>query len=168
MAGAVLQNGTVTPGHLVSWTTDGVIADAGATPAAQRVLGSIRGANFNVTSDQPILFNPAVQVFALTGLIVTNASVSLTTATGGFYSAAAKGGGQIVGNTQSYSALTSPTGLMNPTLQAFGTGTRFSSANLPLLPNIGSSQSLAFYFSLTVPQGGVATADIYAIGIDLT
>jgi len=161
--GAVLQSGNVTPGHLVTWVTDGVVQDGGATPAAQRVLASLRGANFNITTDQPILIPLNFVAFQLNGIIVTNASISLTTAAGGFYPAANKGGTPIVSAAQAYSALTTPAGLLAVTLAAFGANTRFSSANLGAIGG-----QLAIWFALTTAQGVNAVADIYLIGTDIT
>ncbi len=159
----LLQSGLVTPGHSAVWTTDGVLQDGGGTPAAQRVLASLRGADFNTTSDQPIIIPQNFVAFQLTSIIVTNSAVSLSAAVGGFYPAANKGGTPIVAASQVYSALTTVNSLMNPTLAAFGSGTRFSAQNL------GSINGLtAIWFSLTTPQGVNATGDIYLCGIDLT
>lgn len=160
---SIQQSGKITPGHLVSWTTDGVVQDWGAAPAAQRVLASLRGANFNVTTDQPMLLPQTVTAFQLTSIIITNASVSLTSAIGGFYPALSKGGTPIVSASQTYSALTSQAALMTATLASFGSSTRFSAANLALINNL-----MAIYFSLTTGQGVNCTADIYLCGIDLS
>ncbi len=58
----VLQSGTVTPGHAVQWTTDGVIQDAGT--AAQGTLTSLgitaQGPSFCQNSD--LVTNPFVQM----------------------------------------------------------------------------------------------------------
>src|SRR6185437_3441933 len=92
----VLQSGNVTPGHLTSWVTDGAIKDAGSPITQQKVLGSLFGADFNSTSDQPILIPTFISAFSVSSVIVTNASVSLTTAVGGFYPLAGKAGVAIV------------------------------------------------------------------------
>jgi hypothetical protein len=119
----------------------------------QRVLGTLRSANFNITTDQIIPILPAITAWYPTAIIVTNASASLTTAAGGIYTAASKGGGAIVLAATTYAALTGPTIIQTPTIQAAG-----------LIRNTISS----LYFSLTTPQGIAATADIYVVGIDLT
>jgi hypothetical protein len=161
--GFVQQSGNITPGHLPVWVAPGVIGDGGAALAAQRVLASLRAANFNTTSDQPIAIPQRVTAFALTGIIVTNASLSLTTAVGGFYPQAAKAGTPIVAAAQAYSTLTTANALLNATLAAFGSGTRFSSANLGTIGGL-----LNIWFALTTAQPVAATADIYLVGIDLT
>jgi len=160
---AVQQSGVITPGHLPVWVAPGVIGDGGAALAAQRVLASLRGANFNTTNDQPIAIPQRVTAFRLTGITVTNASLGLTTAAGGFYPQAAKASTPIVAAAQAYSALTTTTDLLNLTIASFGLNTRFSSANLGTIGGL-----LNIWFSLTTGQGVAATADVYLIGIDLT
>lgn len=162
MAG-VLQSGSVTPGHLAAWTTDGVIQDGGPAGASQKVLASLRGANFNVTSDQPILLPQSLVAFTLTGIIVTNASVSLTTAAGGFYPQSLQGGSALVSAATVYSSLTAPASLASLTLSSYALTTRLSSA---VLGNINGL--LAIWLSLTTPQGAPATADVYLTGLDLS
>ncbi len=163
MGGATIQAGNVTPGHSVIWTADGIIQDGGPFPSGQRVIASLRGANFNTTNDQPIIIPQRFVAFQISSIIVTNATISLTTAAGGFYPAASKGGTPIVSAAQTYSALTTTASLMTATLASFGANTRFSAANLASLNGL-----LALYFSLTTGQGAAATADIYISGQDLT
>ncbi len=155
----VQQSGTVTAGHMVKWITDGAIGDAGAPILGQRVITRILQADFNSNADQPLLIPTNITAFQLTGIIVANAAISLTAAVGGFYPQAFKAGSPIVAAGQVYSALTGPNLLMQPTLTAFAQAARFSVANLP---------DRTIYFSLTTPQGFPVTADIYAVGIDLS
>jgi hypothetical protein len=156
---SVEQSGNVTRNHLAKFVTSGVIADAGPQVAGQRVLATLFNADFNSTNDQPLVVQSAVQVFQLTGLIITNATRSLTAAIGGFYSAASKGGSAIVSAGQVYTVLTGPNLLMQATLTTFANSARFSAALLT---------ANQIFFSLSTPQGVVANADIYAIGVDLT
>lgn len=155
----ILQSGSITPGHVASWVTDGVIKDGGAVPAAQKVLTSFFSANFNDTGDQALILPPSISAFMLTGIIITNASISLTTAVGGFYPQASKAGTALVANTQVYSSLTASTKLLAATLAGAVATTRYSIANLP---------DWRIYFALTTAQGAAATADIYVIGLDLS
>jgi len=154
----ILQSGNVTPGHSAIWTTDGVVQDGGAILASNKVIASLRQANFNTVVDQPIVLPRSINTFQLTGILVTNASVSLTTAVGGFYSAAQKGGSAFVSAGQVYSSLTSSSVILNATLAAYASS-RFSNVNLALW---------TIYFSLTTAQGAAAVADIYLIGLDLS
>lgn len=154
----VQQSGSITPGHLVKWVTEQVVGDAGANIVAQQVLGHIN-ANFGDTNDQPIALPSTIQVFAIAGIIICNASTSLSAAVGGFYPQASKGGTPIVAASQVYSALTDSTKLLNATLASYGSTTRFTVANVP---------DWAVYLSLTTGQGVTCTADVYIIGTDLT
>lgn len=162
MAG-VLQNGNVSPGHSAVWTTNGIIQDGGPFPAGPRVLGSALGASFSSTGDQPIVFSQTISALQITGIIVTNASVNLTNAAGGFYPQPLKAGSPLVLATQIYVALTSPSVLIMPTLTSTAQTTRYSATNLGLI-----GTQLAIYLSLTTPQSGSATADVYVLGVDLT
>lgn len=156
---SVEQSGNVTRGHLAKWITNSVIGDAGPQVAGQRVLGFLQNADFNSTNDQPIVVQSPVQVFQLTGLIICNATRSLTAAVGGFYNGPSKSGSAIVAAGQVYTTLTGPALLMQATLTTFANTARFSSSLLT---------ANQLFFSLTTPQGVPANADIYAIGVDLT
>lgn len=164
----VQQLGAVTPNHLAKWITDGVIADGGAVLASTKVLASIKSADFNSTGDQLLLFPPSVTAFQLTGIVVANASLSLTTAVGGVYTSTSKNGSVVVAASQVYSSLTSANLLLQLTLAAFAQTARFSTNNLPTVVGSDNLSALAMYFALTTAQGAAATADIYAIGLDLT
>lgn len=109
------------------------------------------GADMNSTADQ--LFSvvggstptPYYQIHLIRA---TNASTSLTTAAGGIYSAASKGGSAYVASGQAYSTLTGSTLGLDLTVAAVGKG------SLQGIP----------YFSLTTGQGSAATADIRIFG----
>ena len=112
------------------------------------LIGSKVGLNMNVTTDQLIpITRIGSKKYQITRIVVTNASVSLTTAAGGIYQAASKAGTAIVANSQAYSALTAATTTLDLTLAINRTYT---------LNNL--------YFSLTTAQGAAATADIYVYG----
>ena len=115
-------------------------------------LAALIGANFNVATDQSLWIRPGVLKFRPNKIIVTGASVSLTTAAGGIYSAATKGGSAIVAAAQAYSALTAPTKALLLTLAV--TDTVFQLERL--------------YLSLTTPQGAAATANVFVFGEDLS
>lgn len=159
----IVQSGNVTPGHLMLWATDGVAVDGGVFGASQRVLAALRSANFNDTGDQPLTLPTRITAFQLTGIIVTNSSLSLTTAVGGFYPTILKGGTAIVAAGQVYSSLSSAAKLLATTLAGAAATTRFSSTNLDVIAG-----ALTLYLSLTTAQGIVATADVYVMGTDLS
>lgn len=155
----VQQSGSITPGHSAVWVTDGVIKDGGPISTQQRVLASLASANFNSTGDQSLILPSSITAFQLTGILITNATLSLTTAAGGFYPLVGQAGTAIVASGQVYSSLTSASKLLSATLVAAVATTRYSIANLP---------DWKIYLSLTTPQGAAAAADIYILGIDLS
>jgi hypothetical protein len=160
---SIQQSGLITPGHIAVFATTGVVQDGGVLPAAARVLTKQTSVNFNTTNDQPMAIPQRVTAFAIAGILVTNASISLTTAVGGFYPQAAKAGVPIVPAAQTFSVLSNSSLLLWMTLSSFGQNTRFSASNLNSIagfPNI--------WFSLTTAQGVPATADIYIMGYDLS
>jgi len=122
----------------------------------RRLLGVLYGANMNVTTDNaiPMVLVPEIAAgtarYIVRGVQVTNASISLTTAAGGFYTAASKGGSAIVASTQAYSGLTATTKNLDCTLAAVaGTDIRTEGT---------------LYLNLTTGQGAAATADVYIWG----
>ena len=121
----------------------GYSASAGGRISTEVMIGSLIGANFNSTADQAISLTVGYRVTKVT---VTNASVNMTTAAGGFYSEAAKAGTAVVAATQVYTALTSATVTLDCTI-----------AVVMALSTL--------YFSLTTGQGVAATADIRVYGV---
>lgn len=122
------------------------------TAGQQRVLGSLRGANMNVTTDQPITIISTITKYSVDRVVVTNCSGTPTLAAGGLYTSASKGGSAIVGAGQAYTALSS------------------SSTMLPLTLAITTSTFTAttLYLSLTTANGSAMTCDVYVIVTDLT
>lgn len=163
MTNPVQQSGSITPGHLAEWVTTGVIKDSGFARYGSAYLAAISGADFNSTADQIIQFPNTITAFNISAILITNASLSLTTAVGGFYPTTAKGGTAIVANTQVYSSLTTAAKLLSATLAANAATTRYSSSNVDNIDGY-----LSIYLSLTTAQAVAATADVYIIGTDLT
>lgn len=118
-----------------------------------RLVGKLIGANMNVTTDNTIPIGSQAGLFILDRIIVTNASISLTTAVGGVYTAITKGGTALVANTQVYSALTAAAKFVALTL-----------ANSALTDLIDPATQTALYLNLTTAQGAAATADVYVFG----
>jgi hypothetical protein len=121
--------------------------------AGPKLLGQQRAANFNSTADQRIPISQTA-AFQITAITVTNCSVSMTTAAGGFYPAASKAGTAIVAAGQGYAAATSASAIVSPTIAATPLATRYTITDV--------------YLSLTTPQGAPATCDVYVLGYDLT
>jgi hypothetical protein len=124
------------------------------TGGGETLLGSIIGANFNITTDQPFVgaVNLTAIKYAITRFLVTNCSASITTAVGGIYSAATKGGTPIVAAAQTYTG-TGATSLQSLTIAAAGSASAWSI--VPIL-------------SLTTAEGSAATADVTMYGIPVT
>lgn len=112
------------------------------------LLGSLSGADMNSTADQTITLTTITSNCVIRRILVTNASVNLTTAAGGVYTGAAKTNA-IVSAAQVYTALSAAAKYLDLTL----TGTALTDR---VTANI--------YLSLTTGQGAPATADVYVFG----
>lgn len=157
------QSGNITPGNLVVWTTTGVVQDGGPVRSSNTILGHLLSADFNSILDQSIQIPQAITAMQITGIVITNASLSLTAAAGGFYPTVSKGGTAIVAAGQAYSSLTTAAKLLSATIAATPAATRYSSANMDVI-----SGYLTLYLSLTTAQAVAATADIYVLGNNLS
>ena len=121
------------------------------------LLGSLIAANFNSTADQQITIFSNPSKYIIRRIVVTNASVSLSTAAGGIYTAVSKGGTAVVAAAQAYSTLTGSTLFLDLTLNGTGNASTTVKSSIPNL-----------YLSLTTAQGTAATADVYVYGDILT
>lgn len=154
----VQQSGNITPGHFVKWVTTDVVEDGGASASGQVFLGSFLSADFNTLSDQAILLPPTLTAFMVTGIVVANATTSLSLAAGGFYPQTSQGGVALVTAGQVYSSLTDATKLLQCTLTAGAGSTYYTRATVP---------DWAIYLALSTAQGIEAFADIYILGVAL-
>jgi hypothetical protein len=97
----ILQSGTVTPGHLVAFVTDGVAGDAGvALPNLNAMLSVVvKNVNFNLgNTDNPISIGlPANFLrYRIHDIIISGASASCSLATCGVFTQAGGLGTAIV------------------------------------------------------------------------
>jgi hypothetical protein len=121
-------------------------------PVNMRFVGRLPGASMNTTADQPItLYLPATAPFRVSKITARNASISLSAAVGGVYTAASKGGTAVVAAAQAYSGLTGSTLALDLTI-ATTPGNTVLAAGTPL------------FLSLSTAQGSAATADLYVFG----
>jgi hypothetical protein len=121
-------------------------------PVNIRFLGRLLAANMNIVTDQAIaLYVPATAPFRVTKVTAKNASLSLTTAVGGLYTAASKGGTAVVAATQAYSSLGTSAQALDLTIAATP-GNTVLAGGTPL------------YLSLSTAQGASASADFYVFG----
>lgn len=130
-------------------TNASTLADAQTNLRIGTFLGGVlKGANFNTTADQAITITSPSN-YMIDTVWVVNCSTSLTTAQGAVYAGAGKANLAIGATTTPYSGCTSSS------INAAGSGTRPLAAGSAWL-NVGT-----IYLSLTTPQGGAATADVY-------
>jgi hypothetical protein len=125
----------------------GVVASA-AAGGGYGLLGVLKGVNMNITTDNTVPLQ--ANSFILRRIVMTNASISLTTAAGGIYTAAAKGGTAVVAAAQVYATLTAPSVSLDLTIAAAGLNVVLSGTSL--------------FLNLTTAQGAAATADLYIYG----
>lgn len=119
-------------------------------PLTSKFAARLLAANMNSTADQAMtMFVPTSAKFRVTKITVKNASISLTTAAGGVYPAAAKAGTAVVAAGQAYSSLTTTALALDLTLAASTTV---------------QAAATILYLSLTTAQGSAATADVYVYG----
>ena len=136
----------------------GAASAPGATQAlgtTYRLLGVLKNANFNSTADQEIDGFPSKWIPRR--ITAQNASIWLTTAKGGIYTAAGKTGHIIVAAAQSYTALTASGKFKELTIDATAGG-----------PTTDVITSTSVFFALTTAQGADVTGDIYIWGEDLS
>lgn len=118
------------------------------------LLGSLTGADMNSAADQAITIASGVTKYIIRRIVVTNASLNLTTAAGGVYGNLGKTAPIIVAAAQVYSALTTSAKFIDLTLEAI-VGTDILTMG-------------TIYLSLTTPQGAAATASVFVFGEDVT
>jgi hypothetical protein len=116
-----------------------------------RLLAVAKGVNVNATGDQATLQIITANPFSVFQVVMTNASISLTTALAGVFTAPAAGGTAIVANA-ALATLTGPTIVFQRTIAS----TAVQSNVLNLYLNVGTA------------QGAAATIDVYVYGYDLS
>ena len=119
------------------------------TNQAVRLLASYTGVNANATGDTilPLLDSSS---YSVKFVVFTNASVSLTTAAAGLFTAPSAGGTGIVANA-ALTALTGSTVVSERTVASTA---------------VQTGQNL--YVNVGTAQGAAATFDVYVYGYDFT
>jgi hypothetical protein len=120
-----------------------------ASNQAIRLLASYQGVNVNATGDTVLPINNTSS-YSISNVIFTNASVSLTTAAAGLFTAPSAGGTGIVANA-ALSALTGSTVVSQRTVASTAQQT---------------GQNL--YVNVGTAQGAAATMDVYVYGYDFS
>ena len=153
----VLQSGQVTPLHLASWTTDGVIQDSGVAfvNTLAQFRSDVLGINFNAANtDFPIPVNLPVGFtrWLLNNIVLSGASGTLTTATCGVFTQAGASGVALVTTGTAITVNTNLNDTVNNT-QTF---------------SVNSGGSISYvdttvYFRVQTPQGVPATGNVSLI-----
>ena len=121
-----------------------------ASNQAIRLLGVATGVNVNATGDQAVIAINNSTNYSVSNVVFTNASISLTTALAGVFTAPSAGGTAIVANA-ALSALTSAAVVSQRTVAT---------------TNTQSAQNL--YVNVSAVQAGTVTMDVYVYGYDLS
>jgi hypothetical protein len=121
-----------------------------ASNEAIRLLAVATGVNVNATGDQAVLRIINAQNYSVSNVVFTNASVSLSSAAAGLFTAPSAGGTGIVANA-ALSALTGPTIVSQRTVASTAT---------PV--------SQILYLNVGTAQGAAATMDVYVYGYDFS
>lgn len=119
------------------------------TNQALRLLAVFQGVNLNATGDTVLPIINSTN-YSVKNVVVTNASISLTSAAAGLFTAPSAGGTGIVANA-ALSACTGPTVVSERTVASTA---------------VQTGQNL--YFNVATAQGAAATGDVYVFGYDLT
>ena len=114
-----------------------------------RLLAVYKGVNANVTGDTVLPINNSTS-YSVSNVIFTNASVNLTTAEAGLFTAPAAGGTAIVADA-ALSALSSASVVSQRTVASTAAQT---------------GQNL--YVNVSTAQGAAATFDVYVYGYDFS
>jgi hypothetical protein len=121
-----------------------------ASNEAIRLLAVATGVNVNATGDQAVLRIINAQNYSVSNVVFTNASISLSTAAAGLFTAPSAGGTGIVANA-ALSALTGSTIVSQRTVASTATPT-----------------SQILYLNVGTAQGAAATMDVYVYGYDFS
>lgn len=132
-------------------------AAARALTARVRLLGLALGVNLNAANNTDVQIPIAATKYIVTSVLATNASISLTTAKVGLFTAAGAGGTAIVSAATVLTALTAATKFANLALNAGGGG-----------PQTDTQSASPLFLNLSTQQGAAATADFYVFGQDLS
>lgn len=141
---------TTTPNTML--VAEPVNTQTNSTPQftnAFRLLAVARAVNVNAVGDtpMPVLNASSYSVFQI---VLTNASISLTTAAAGVFTAVSAGGTAIKANA-ALSGNTGPTVVTQATVASTA---------------VATAQTL--YFNVATAQGAAATLDVFVYGYDLT
>lgn len=152
--GSVVQSGQVTPTHLASWTTDGVLQDSGVT--FTNTYGMFSSAvlqiNFNsANTDNPIPINlpPGYTRYRVHQILLAGATASISTATCGVFTGQG-GAGTAVVTSGTAITVTQTAGDTNNNMQSLTINDQNTMALI----------DTTLYFRVQTAQGGAALANV--------
>ena len=154
MSDGVLQSGNVTPGHLASWVTDGVVGDAGITFSTSygRFVATVLGVNFYTSNtDNPvsILLPLGYSRYRVSAVMLSGATGVLSTSTIGVFTAAGAGGVAVVTSGTAVTITQTGVDVVN-NMQTFA----INNQNTMALSNS------VLFFRVQNPQGSGAFANV--------
>ena len=120
------------------------------TNQAIRLLAVVTGVNVNATGDQAVLPILNSTNYSVSNVVFTNASISLSSAAAGLFTAPSANGTGVVANA-ALSALSASTVVSQRTVASTA---------------IQSAQNL--YLNVGTAQGAAATMDVYVYGYDFS
>lgn len=143
---AVTSSGQSTA-SMVPSNTSGLPVPVGSN--GLRLLAVAKGVNANAVADTAMPVINSTQ-YSVLYVIKTNASISLTTATGGVYTAPAAGG----------------TAVLTPAALSGNTASNVVVSTAPTTTTVQTAQTL--YWRIATAQGSAATLDVYVYGYDFS
>ena len=149
-----LQSGNVTPGHLASWTTDGIIQDAGVALLNFNgtFISAVQNINFNSTNTDnaiPINLPAGFTRYRIESILLSGASASLSTATCGVFTATGAGGTAVVTSATAITVTQTAGDTVN-NMQSFTINNQNTVAWIDTV----------LYFRVQTPQGSSATGTV--------
>jgi hypothetical protein len=150
----ILQNGNVTPGHLVAWVTDGVVGDAGFafTQTYGRFVSTLAAVNFNATQTDfaiNIDLPPGFTRYRVSAVMISGATATLTTSTIGVFTAGSAGGVAVVASGTAVTVNQTTADTVN-NIQVFTIVNQ----------NLIAFSSTVLFFRVQNPQGSPALASV--------
>jgi hypothetical protein len=124
---------------------------------AFRLLGVAKGVNVNATGDQAIIPIINCTAYSVFQVVMTNASISLSAALAGVFTAPNGGGTAIVANA-ALSGLTGPSIVSQRTV----------ASTAQVGPTVSAPLPLNLYVNVGTAQGAAATVDVLIYGYDLS
>lgn len=147
------QSGNVTPGHLASWATDGVLQDSGValTNLYGDLVNSVLGINFNAIADNvvPVNLPQGYTRYRVDKIIISGATASLTTARIGVFTAT---GGTGIAVVAASTVVTVNTSLLD-------TNNNMQSLTIANQDTLALSDTV-LYFRVSTPQGSPAQGNV--------